>query len=148
MDDNYESWMYLASQIIIEIIEDIRSTRDHYKKEALYRWFDTPYGNTVCELAGVNSDYIKREVQYLEKRDFKNDNTRIKKVYQTAGQEGKYPVKGYNVQKKSNSEGNIQSSTGGDRLLEAFRYYQQKGKSCDWVPFSTKIRAAEESQRT
>ena len=147
MDDNYRNWQLLATQIIIEIVEDYRDTRDQYKKEALIRWFDTGYGSTVCELAGMDPDYIKREVQHIEKH-IRNDNQGTQKIYQTAGKESKYPAEGYNLQKEPDKKRDQQSNGGGDQLLAAFRYYQQKGKSCDWIPFSTKIRAAEESQRT
>ena len=66
MDENYENWSYLAAGIIIEVIEDYRASRDKYYKTAMLRWFDTSYGNTICELAGLSSDYIKREVQRYE----------------------------------------------------------------------------------
>ena len=147
MDDYIKNWQCLSLQIIIEVIEDYKVTRDQYKKEALIRWFDTGYGSTVCELAGMDPDYIKREVQHIEKH-IRNDNKGTKKVYPAAGKESKYPVEGYNLQKEPYKEGDQQSDGGGDQLLAAFRYYQQKGKSCDWLPFSTKIRATEESQGT
>ena len=147
MDDYIKNWQRLALQIIIETIEDYKDTRDQYKKEALIRWFDTGYGSTVCELAGMDPDYIKREVQHIEKH-IRNDNKGIKKVYPATGKESKYPVEGYNLQKEPDKEGDQQSDAGGDRLLEAFRYFKQARPSCDWVPFSTKIRAAEESQGT
>lgn len=137
MDDNYESWMQLAAQIIIEVIEDYRISRDHFRRESLIRWFDTPYGKTICDLAGMNSEYIKREVQYIEKH-IRNDNKGIKKVYPATGKESKYQVKGYNLQKEPYKEGDLQSNAGGDRLLEAFRYFKQAGKSCNWLPVSTK----------
>ena len=147
MDDNYKNWQQLALRIIIEVIEDYKVTRDYYRKEALLRWFDTGYGGTVCELAGMDPDYIKREVQNIEKH-IRYDNQGTQKVYPTAGQESKYQTKGYNLQKEPDKEGDQQSDAGGDRLLEAFRYFKQARPSCDWVPFSTKIRAAEESQGT
>ena len=147
MDDNYKNWQRLALQIIIEVIEDYKATRDHYRKEALLRWFDTGYGGTVCELAGMDPDYIKREVQNIEKH-IGYDNKGAEEVYPATGKESKYQTKGYNLQKEPDKEGDLSSDAGGDRLLEACRYYKQAGKSCDWVPFSTKIRAAEESQRT
>ena len=138
--DNYESWMQLAAQIIIEVIEDYRNSRDHFRRDSLIRWFDTPYGITICDLAGMDPEYIKREVQYIDKQEhIRNDNKGIKKVYSATGKESKYPVKGYNLQKEPDKEGDFQSDAGGDRLLEAFRYFKQAGKSCDWVPVSTKI---------
>ena len=140
MDDNYENWMQLAAQIIIEVIEDYRNSRDHYQRVSLIKWFDTSYGITICDLAGMNSEYIKREVQYIDKQEhIRNDNKGIKKVYPATGKESKYQVKGYNLQKKPNKKRDLQSDAGGDRLLEAFRYYKQAGKSCDWLPVSTKI---------
>ena len=145
MDDNYKNWQRLALQIIIEVIEDYKVTRDRYRKEALLRWFDTGYGGTVCELAGMDPDYIKREVQNIEKYN-RYDNEGTKEVYPTAGKESKYQIKGYNLQKEPNKEGDQQSDAGRDRLLEAFRYYQQAGSCCDWVPFSTKIRVTKESE--
>ena len=144
MDDNYKNWRRLALQIIIEVIEDYKATKDHFRKEALLKWFDTGYGSSVCELAGMDPDYIKREVQNIEKY-IRYDNKGIKKVYPSAGEKGKYPVKGYNISEELNQKRNKPGDGGGDKLLEAFRYYQQAGKSSDWIPFSTKIRAAEES---
>lgn len=144
MDDNYISWQLLSAQIIIEIIEDIRITKDRYKKEALYRWFDTPYGNTICELAGMNAEYIKREVQYIEnykQANIRDDNKGIKETYKKISEKSKYKVKEY----QQAQEGSISGCTTGDRLLEAFRYYKQAGKSCNWVPYSTKIRVTKES---
>ena len=147
MDDNYKNWQRLALRIIIEVIEDYKATRDHYKKEALLRWFETGYGGTVCELAGMDPDYIKREVQNIEKH-IRYDNKGAKEVYPATGKESKYQTKGYNLQKEPYKEGDLQSNAGGDKLLEAFRYYKQAGKSCDWLPFSTKTRVTEESQGT
>ena len=147
MDDNYKNGQRLALQIIIEVIEDYKATRDHYRKEALLRWFDTGYGGTVCELAGMDPDYIKREVQNIEKH-IRYDNKRAKEVHPATGKESKYQVKGYNLQKEPDKEGDLQSDAGGDRLLEAFRYFKQAGKSRDWLPVSTKTRVATESQGT
>ena len=57
-----ENYRQLAAQIIIEIIEDYHSTRDKYRKEAMIKWFDTPYGSALCEFTGVDPDVIKEEV--------------------------------------------------------------------------------------
>lgn len=144
MDDNYKNWQRLALHIIIEVIEDYKITRDYYRKEALLKWFDTGYGSTVCELAGMDPDYIKREVQNIEKY-IRYDNKGIKKVYPSAGKKSKYPVEGHNLSKEPYQKRNKSCDGGGDKLLEAFRYYQQAGKGCNWIPFSTKSRTTEES---
>ena len=82
-DENYK---YLAAQIIIEIIEDYKISKrrkDKYKCEALLRWFDTPYGDSICELAGYDPNYIKKEVQNIEsyKTNIINDYKGIKEIY-------------------------------------------------------------------
>lgn len=61
--DYANNWRLLASQIIIEVIEDYRECRDKYRKEALIKWFDTPYGMDLCILAGLDPEYIKQEVK-------------------------------------------------------------------------------------
>ena len=135
MDDNYESWRILSAHIIIEVIEDYRATSDHYRKEALLRWFDSAYGNNICALAGMDPDYIKREVQKIEKDRqayITDDHKRIKKAYKEAGEKSQYKAPEY----KQAKEGSIESCTGGDRLLEAFRYYQQKRQGHYWLPYS------------
>lgn len=125
MDDNYESWMQLAAQIIIEVIEDYRISRDHFQRDSLIKWFDTPYGKTICDLAGMDSEYIKKGVQYIDKKEhIGNDNKRTKKVYSATGKESKYQIKGYNLQKEPYKEGDQQSNAGRDRLFKAFRYYK------------------------
>ena len=112
MDEYYKNWQRFALRIIIEVIVDYKITRDKYRKEALLRWFDTGYGGTVCELAGMDPDYIKREVQNIDKRHITNDNERTQKVYPSAGKESKYPAKGYNLQKEPYKEGDQQGNGG------------------------------------
>lgn len=77
MDENYENWKHLAAGIIIEIIEDYRYSNDKYYKEAMLRWFDTAYGSTICELAGISPDFIKKEVQ----KNGKVDKTYLRNDY-------------------------------------------------------------------
>ena len=147
MEDNYENWQRLALQIIIKVIEDYKSTSDTFLKESLLKWFDTGYGASICELAGMDPDYIKKEVYAIEKH-IRYDNTGAKKVHPTTSEESKYTAKRYNIQEEFDKKGNKSCYGRRDKLLTAYRYYQQKGQSCDWIPPCTKIRAAEESQRT
>lgn len=65
--DYYEEWKSLAAQIIIEIMEDYKATSDVFLKKTLLKWFDTDYGTAICELAGIDPYYIKREVQRIER---------------------------------------------------------------------------------
>ena len=135
MDDNYENWRILSAHIIIEVIEDYRTTADHYRKEALLRWFDSAYGSNICALAGMDPEYIKREVQKIEKDRqayITDDNKGTKETYKKASEKSQYKAQEHQQEK----EGSIESCTGRDRLLEAFRYYQQKRQGHHWLPYS------------
>ena len=81
----------LAASIVEAILYDIKRTKDPFLYDSLLRWFDTSYGITICDIADMDPEKIKkyiREVKTLEKRtkaDRRNDYQRVKEVYQERG---------------------------------------------------------------
>lgn len=84
--DNYdEGYAYLAGAIIEAVLYDFYITSDQHRKSYLLQWFTTSYGNTICELAGVDPDQIKNRMEVYKNESAKTnkryDGKRIKKIY-------------------------------------------------------------------
>ena len=80
---NNEGYKYLAGAVVEAVIFDYERTSDAYKKDALLKWFDTRYGSGLCEMVGIDPEYIKNklEVMHYEKTYRRYDRKGVKKVY-------------------------------------------------------------------
>ena len=88
-----DPYQLLAIGIIIRIRKDLHRTRDKHAIQHLLKWFDTPWGVTICDFIGVDSVYIKEVLAHeTAEKHSRDDRKRITEAYPARNQKSEYTL--------------------------------------------------------
>lgn len=100
----------LAIAIVKMVAKDYKyalKRKDFNRANYLEKWFDSPWGNTLCEVIGTEGAYIIRKVKedVADEKHRRYDRKRIKKIHREVNKKSKYEIKKHSEEKEGNESG-------------------------------------------